>query len=104
MSFQINCPNCGPRGVWEFHFSGPAGDEARPPQDADAKSWTNFIYNKSNIRGVQTEWWYHRSACKLWFLVERNTATNEVLGSRRYDPQIKPGPENPEEELGTPQP
>lgn len=104
MSFEISCPNCGPRGVWEYHFSGPAGSDVRPPQDADAKTWSSFIYNKSNVRGVQTEWWYHRSACKLWFLVERNTATNEVLGSRRYTPQIAAGPENAELKQGTPQP
>jgi sarcosine oxidase subunit delta len=103
MSFQITCPNCGPRGVWEFHFSGPVGGE-RPPQDADANVWTDFIYNKSNVRGVQTEWWYHRSACKLWFLVERNTATNEVLGSRRYEPPQAPGPDEPGVQQVTPQP
>ncbi len=103
MSFQIECPNCGPRGVWEFHFSGPAGGE-RPPQTADAKTWTNFIYNKSNVRGVQTEWWYHRSACKLWFLVERNTATNQVLGSKRYALGQSAGLDKAGEEQGTPQP
>ena len=103
MSFQIDCPNCGPRGVWEFHFSGPAGGE-RPPQEADPKTWTDYLYNKSNTRGVQREWWYHRSACKLWFLVERNTATNEVFGSQRYDPKVQAGTENPDGEQGTPQP
>jgi len=92
MSFQIECPNCGTRGVWEFHYGGAAG-KSRPPLSAEAAEWTDYIYNKENLRGVQTEWWTHRSACKLWFLVERNTATNEVLSSRRYS--VPPRQEEP---------
>jgi sarcosine oxidase subunit delta len=80
MSFQVECPNCGLRPAGEFRYGGPV--QQRPqPADTDAK-WTDYLYNKPNVRGVQTEWWHHVSACKLWFLVERDTHINRVLASR----------------------
>ena len=84
MSFQLDCPNCGRRPVWEFRYSGPV--QPRPQLSDDDETWTAYLYDKPNIRGRQTEWWYHRSACKLWFVAERDTQTNEVLATRRYEP------------------
>ena len=84
MSFEIECPNCGQRPVWEFHFGGAV--RTRPDQAASPRQWADFLYSRPNIAGEQTEWWYHRSACKLWFLAERNTVTNAVLETRRYEP------------------
>lgn len=40
-----------------------------------------YLYFKANTDGAQTEWWYHRQGCKLWFLSNRNTSTNEVFAS-----------------------
>ncbi|MDA0835168.1 MAG: sarcosine oxidase subunit delta [Planctomycetota bacterium] len=82
MSLQLNCPNCGVRPVWEFHYGGPL--KSRPTQDASAEAWTSYIYHKPNPRGDQKEWWYHRSACKLWFLAERNTQSNNVHTTQRF--------------------
>jgi len=81
MSFQITCPNCGVRPVWEFHYAGPVA--VRPDSNADAREWTAYLYDKPNIRGMQTEWWIHRSACKAWMIVERDTNTNTVHSVRR---------------------
>jgi len=89
MSFQIDCPNCSRRPVWEFHYGGPV--RSRPAPTAEKDEWTDYLYNKPNIRGVQFEWWYHHSACKLWFVVERETKTNEVLTTCRYEPQEEAG-------------
>ena len=85
MSFQIECPNCGVRPVWEFHYGGPPRE--RPGAAATDREWAEYLYNRPNLRGEQTEWWSHRSACKLWFIVRRNTATNQVLETRRYEPE-----------------
>ena len=82
MPFQIDCPNCRTRPVWEFHYGGPV--QARPAPDASDEDWTAYLYNRPNIRGVQVEWWYHRSACKMWFVVERDTRTNQVLCTRSH--------------------
>ena len=85
MSFQIKCPNCGQRPVWEFHYGGPV--QARPATSADQRAWTAYIYDKPNIRGVQIEWWHHRSACKQWFMAERDTRSNQVVTTRPFEPQ-----------------
>jgi sarcosine oxidase, subunit delta len=85
MSFQIECPNCGKRAVWEYHYGGP--QRSRPAAAASDQAWAAYLYDRPNLRGEQTEWWYHRSGCKLWFLVERNTQTNLVLRSWRYAPE-----------------
>ncbi len=94
MSFQIDCPNCGCRPVWEYHYSGPS--RKRPAGAATEREWAEYLYNRSNIAGEQTEWWYHRSACKLWFLVRRDTRTNQV----RMTNDEKPNDEgNPNDEF-----
>ena len=31
--------------------------------------------------GPQTEWWLHASGCGLWFLIERDRGSNEVIRS-----------------------
>lgn len=89
MSFQIDCPNCGTRPVWEFHYSGPV--RKRPDAEATERQWAEYLYNRPNTCGEQTEWWYHRSACKLWFVVRRDTRTNQVLESMRSVPQEAAG-------------
>src|SRR6476646_3517562 len=84
MSFQVECPNCGVRPVWEYHYGGPS--KTRPKPDADVRTWSAYLYAKPNLAGEQTEWWYHRSACKLWFIVRRDTRTNQVLETSRFAP------------------
>jgi len=81
VSFQIECPDCGLRPVWEFHFGGEVAQ--RPAADAEAARWVDYIYNKTNTRGPQLEWWFHRSACKSWLVAERDTRTNRVTETRR---------------------
>lgn len=89
MSFQIECPNCGLRPVWEFHYGGPPRE--RPDATATDREWAEYLYNRTNSCGEQTEWWTHRSACKLWFIVRRDTSTNKVLESKRYEPKETSG-------------
>ena len=90
MSFEIICPNCGLRPAWEFHYGGPS--KTRPAPDADARTWSAYLYDKPNIAGEQTEWWYHRSACKLWFIVRRDTRTNQIFETRRFSAPANPEP------------
>ncbi|MFI5449749.1 MAG: sarcosine oxidase subunit delta [Candidatus Bathyarchaeia archaeon] len=77
LGFLIKCPNCGQRSVYEFHFGGEF--LVRPSQQDSENAWYEYAYGRSNLAGVQEEWWYHRFGCKRWFLAERNTMTNEVL-------------------------
>ena len=74
MSFMLTCPNCGKRHVGEFTFRGEY--RPRPKPEARFDEWTDYVYMARNRKGKQVEWWFHRSGCKRWFLVERDTANN----------------------------
>ncbi|OGP56843.1 MAG: hypothetical protein A2V65_02645 [Deltaproteobacteria bacterium RBG_13_49_15] len=76
MGFQINCPNCGLRDVYEFKFGGEAKE--RPGPDADIRRWRHYIYFNKNANGLHEEWWYHTAGCQSWIKITRDTATNRV--------------------------
>ncbi len=76
MAFLLNCPNCGQRNVYEFRFGGEV--TARPMPDAPQEDWSRYFYDRSNVAGVQREWWTHRFGCRKWFLALRDTTSNQV--------------------------
>ncbi|MDE0309913.1 MAG: sarcosine oxidase subunit delta [Acidiferrobacterales bacterium] len=76
----IPCPYCGDRAQTEFTYRGDATVE-RPPAQASAQEWYDFVYTRDNPRGEHTEWWHHSAGCRRWIKVRRNTWTHEVLGS-----------------------
>jgi len=80
LSFLLPCPNCGPRSVYEFDFGGEyhARPEVNEHASASTEEWARYLYCKTNSENDQTEWWYHRMGCRLWFLASRNTSTNQV--------------------------
>jgi sarcosine oxidase subunit delta len=80
MSFLLSCPHCldsGPRPVEEFRCSGEI--TSRPSTEPQLRELTTYIYFRDNVAGVHREWWFHR-ACEGWFVAERDTTTNEVVG------------------------
>ena len=52
----------------------------RPRGAPTFRQLTDYLYFRHNVAGVQREWWQHRFGCELWFLADRDTRTNEVLG------------------------
>jgi sarcosine oxidase subunit delta len=78
---RINCPFCGVRDHSEFSYGGDGSIEY-PPLDASAEAWTKAVFERENIRGVQTESWQHVSGCRQWLLVERDTMTHEIHSVR----------------------
>jgi heterotetrameric sarcosine oxidase delta subunit len=89
MAFQIECPNCGVRPAWELHYGGPV---VPPPADSsDPRAWGAYLYDKPNTAGEQVEWWHHRSGCKSWFIVRRDTRTNRALESHWFAPEEAAG-------------
>jgi heterotetrameric sarcosine oxidase delta subunit len=79
MSFLLECPHCGPRDVNEFRFQGEV--TRRPRSAPSLDELTDYVYFRDNVAGIQREWWYHRAGCELWFVAERDTRTNTVLGT-----------------------
>lgn len=76
----IRCPWCGPRDESEFHCGGEAHIE-RPiaPDDLSDEQWADYLFMRSNPKGVHRERWYHEAGCRRWFNVERDTLTHEIL-------------------------
>ena len=83
MSFTITCPICGKRDAYEFRF-GEVERGPRPDEDGlTPKKWCDYVHMRSNVGGVQKEWWCHQKGCGVWFTTYRNTLTNlEVDGDK----------------------
>ena len=79
----LPCPNCGERNVSEFHFGGEVNQR---PADVTRASWSDYLYMRANVLGVQREWWYH-DACGSWFVAERHTQTHEVASTYFWTPE-----------------
>jgi sarcosine oxidase subunit alpha len=87
----LTCPNCGPRNVAEFRYGGEVNPRPKDPTHVPDDEWAAFLYLRTNTAGEQTEWWYHRAGCGLWFLAERDTVTNRVSRTYVWQPAPPPG-------------
>jgi heterotetrameric sarcosine oxidase delta subunit len=76
VSYLLTCPNCGVREVTDFGYGGEVS--ARPSSRPTRRELNAYNYFRRNVAGVQREWWFHRSGCRVWFVAERDTTTNEV--------------------------
>ena len=57
----------------------PGEVTTRPTGRPTPRELNSYLYFRRNVAGVQREWWSHRLGCRVWFLAERDTRTNEVL-------------------------
>ncbi len=79
----LHCPLNGPRNIAEFTYGG----EYRVPPDQDTASdrvWAEHVFFDDNRDGVVLEWWCH-TASAYWFLVERDTRSDEIVRVLRAD-------------------
>jgi heterotetrameric sarcosine oxidase delta subunit len=87
---RIPCPHCGLRDYSEFRYGSDAS-KPRPPHGAtghgtgDLKAWHDFYFLFDNPKGPHQEYWQHVLGCRRWFVLNRNTATNEVLLNQKGD-------------------
>lgn len=80
---QLTCPLNGTRPLSEFAYGG----EVRVMPDPDTctdEQWTAYVFNRSGVPGVKREWWCH-TASGFWFIVERDTARDEILATYAPD-------------------
>jgi sarcosine oxidase subunit delta len=72
----IDCPWCGERDETEFSYGGEAGI-VRPPEPAKLTDveWADYLFMRTNARGVHRELWNHAHGCRRWFVAVRNTVT-----------------------------
>ena len=85
----IACPWCGPRPENEFRYGGEA-HIARPPDPAsvDDAAWADFLYMRSNPKGMHAERWRHVHGCGRFFNCVRDTVSDRI--SATYKPGETP--------------
>jgi len=86
----IPCPFCAmDRPEAEFRHAGEA-HLVRPPDPASAsdEAWADFLYYRSNPRGVTAERWRHVHGCGRFFNALRDTVSDRILAT--YKPGESP--------------
>lgn len=78
---RIQCPFCGERDHSEFTYGGD-GTIKYPALDSPKKDWLEAVFQRENIRGLQTETWHHVHGCRMWLLLERDTLTHQIKSVR----------------------
>ena len=78
--FLIDCPYCGSRDESEFHCGGEA-HIARPlePDETSDEQWAEYLFMRTNPKGLHFERWVHEQGCRRWFNVCRHTVTHEIV-------------------------
>jgi sarcosine oxidase subunit delta len=77
----IECPYCGvERPELEFHCGGEA-HIARPadPSSQTDEEWAEFLYMRTNTKGVYAERWRHIHGCGRFFNAVRDTVSDKFL-------------------------
>lgn len=74
----ITAPILGRRPVTEFSISGLLEPEPAKIEDRSPAEW---VFDRSSVPTVRTEWWFHPGS-QFWFLVTRNTLSDEILEVR----------------------
>ncbi len=87
----IECPWCGAREEHEFTCGGEA-HLARPlePERLDDAAWADYVFMRTNPKGVHYERWCHVEGCRRWFNLARHTVSHDILAVSRLD---EPKPE-----------
>lgn len=77
----IRCPYCE-RELPELEFTYAGEAHIARPQDPAALSdaeWRDFLFIRSNPRGLHFERWRHSHGCARFFNAARDTVTDKFL-------------------------
>ena len=94
----IECPWCGPRDESEFSCGGEA-HIVRPerPEALSDDQWADYLFMRTNPKGVHFERWLHAHGCRRWFNMARDTVSHDILAIYEVG---APKPEAPKSEEG----
>jgi sarcosine oxidase subunit delta len=78
----IHCPYCGERPEIEFRYAGEA-HVARPltPSDKDDRAWSDYLYMRTNPKGLHYERWRHNYGCARFFNAVRHTVSDRIIAT-----------------------
>jgi len=88
----MTCPINGRRALSEFAYGGELR-ETQDPATASDQAWADYVFNRSGVPGVKTEWWCHTPS-GVWFIAERDTTTDTILRTYLYQPAGSARPES----------
>lgn len=82
----IECPWCGLRDQTEFSYHGEA-HIARPtdPQKLSDAQWGEYVFFRTNPKGMHAERWMHSHGCRRWFNALRDTHSDRIYATYRMD-------------------
>jgi len=82
--FLIECPWCGERDESEFNCVGEA-HIARPldTEKLSDEAWADYLFMRSNPKGLHREQWLHAAGCRRYFNAERDTVSYRISGTYR---------------------
>jgi len=86
---RIDCPFCGERDHDEFTYGGDATVERPALDDRDPERWHDYVFLRRNPKGPHREFWQHVLGCRAWLIVERDTATHEILGVAMFADAVR---------------
>jgi sarcosine oxidase, subunit delta len=100
----VPCPYCGSRNASEFRWLGEVRERPEPAS-ATLTQWRHYLYMRRNVAGWSRERWFHRAGCGRYFVVERNTVTNqfEVANEPSRENSAQPSRKNSDDK-GAPPP
>jgi sarcosine oxidase, subunit delta len=80
----VYCPYCGPRPELEFRYGGEA-HIVRPaqPETCGDQAWAEFLFYRTNPKGLHVERWVHLHGCTKWFNALRDTVSDRFLATYR---------------------
>jgi sarcosine oxidase, subunit delta len=88
----IPCPWCGERDETEFRHGGEAHiSRAADPAVVDDAAWADYLYMRSNPKGVFAERWAHRHGCRRWFNLLRDTVSHRIVAVYKIGGRPPPG-------------
>ena len=74
---RIPCPWCGDRAEIEFLNGGESVARPPDPMALAQPEWSDYLFNRANRMGITSENWWHAHGCRQWFVLKRDTSTNE---------------------------
>ncbi len=78
----IDCPYCGKRPEIEFSYAGQAHlVRPRDPSTLDDQAWAQFLYMRTNTRGLHAERWRHARGCGRFFNALRDTTSDRFAAT-----------------------
>jgi sarcosine oxidase subunit delta len=83
----IRCPYCCEhRTEEELTYGGEDNiTRAQEPESVSDEQWTEYLFMRSNPKGLLSEQWCCAFGCGQWFKVRRDSLTHEIHDVVRFD-------------------